>query len=140
MTIKIETIHGDTIELIFDGKAEIIKESEPEKQEYSVHARWFDDSCIGWSKDAVYNKMYLMCQQNYMNDLLRTKGHLFVNDVYDALGMARTEAGQVVGWIYEEGVYVDFGLTKESNWEFMNGYSKIALLDFNDQGNILDRI
>ena len=106
----------------------------------------YDDGCIGWEKDPELNKMFLLRQQNYANDLLKSKGHLFLNEVYDMIGIPRTKAGQVVGWIYDEknpvgDNFVDFGIIdihKERNRAFMNGYEKNVLLDFNVDGNILN--
>lgn len=112
----------------------------------SPYARFFDESCLGWTKNSEYNLMYLTTQQKYCNDLLRNKGHLFLNEVYDILDMPRTSAGQVVGWIYDKehpvgDNFVDFGLydvTDESKVKFVNGYTSTVLLDFNVDGNILD--
>lgn len=64
------------------------------------------------------------------------------------LGIPRTQAGQIVGWIYDEknpigDNFVDFGIYdmhKEANRDFVNGYEKVILLDFNVDGNILDMI
>ena len=61
------------------------------------------------------------------------------------LGMARSKAGQVVGWIYDEknpmgDNYVDFGiydLHDDAKRRFVNGYERSILLDFNVDGNIL---
>lgn len=114
--------------------------------DYSEYSRFFDDGCTGWTKDPDYNFTFLMHQQRYANDLLKTKGHLFLNEVYDMLGIPRTKAGQVVGWIYDEknpvgDNFVDFGILdvhKETNRNFVNGYERTILLDFNVDGNILD--
>ena len=111
---------------------------------YSDYARFFDDGCIGWDKDAEYNLMFLKQQQNYANEMLKSKGHLFLNEVYDMLGIPRTKAGQVVGWIYDEknpvgDNFVDFGLYdmhREAVRDFVNGYERTILLDFNVDGNI----
>ena len=115
---------------------------------YSDYARFFDDGCTGWTKDPEYNLMFLKDQQRYANDLLQSKGHLFLNEVYDMLGIPRTKAGQAVGWIYDEvhpvgDNFVDFGLTDIHNArvrDFVNGYERTILLDFNVDGSILDMI
>ena len=115
---------------------------------YSEYSKFFDEFCTGWSDDASYNLMFLNRQQNYANDLLKSRGHLFLNEVYDMLGIPRTPAGQEVGWIYDEknpigDNYVDFGiyeLHRERNRVFVNGYEKSILLDFNVDGNILHMI
>ena len=116
--------------------------------EYSDYARFFDDGNIGWSKDPETNLMFLRRQQDWANELLKAKGHLFLNEVYDMLGIPRTKAGQVVGWIYDEknpvgDNFVDFGIYdihKPRNRDFVNGIERTILLDFNVDGNILDLI
>lgn len=115
---------------------------------YSEYARFFDDGCKGWEKNSEYNLMFLRAQQQYANDLLRARGHLFLNEVYDMLGIERTKAGQVVGWIYdpENGSgdnYVDFGIydiNKPKARDFVNGYERTILLDFNVDGSIWNLI
>ena len=111
----------------------------------SQYARIFDESCMGWSKDSEYSMHFLRCQQNYCNDKLKAKGCLFLNEVYDVLGMPRTKAGTVVGWVYDEenpigDNFVDFGLFNSRNYVFINGYENAVLLDFNVDGNILNYI
>ena len=64
---------------------------------YSVYARFYDDGCNGWTKNPEDNLYFLKCQENYANDILKTRGHLFLNEVYDMLGIPRTQAGQIVG-------------------------------------------
>lgn len=115
---------------------------------YSEYARFFDDGCKGWEKNAEYNLMFLRATQNFANDLLRSRGYLFLNDVYDMLGIERTKAGQIVGWVYDPDNpdhngdnYVDFGIydmRKPKARDFVNGYERVILLDFNVDGNIWD--
>ena len=72
-----------------------------------------------------------------------------MNEVYQALGIPETEAGQVVGWIYDPenpdhkgDNYVDFNiydLHREKSRDFVNGYERSILLDFNVDGEILHR-
>ena len=120
---------------------EINEEDEIEDRGVSEYARWFDDGCAGWTKDPEYNLVYLKTQQNYANDMLRTRGHLFLNEIYDLLGIPRTKAGAIVGWIYvDDYSHVDFGLYSERNQDFINGFENTVLLDFNVNGNILDLI
>lgn len=110
----------------------------------SDYARFFDEYCTGWSKVPEYNLVFLKQQQNYANDILKTRGHLFLNEVYDMLGIARTQAGQIVGWVYDidhpvGDNFVDFGiydLYDERKRDFVNGRERSILLDFNVDGNI----
>lgn len=110
----------------------------------SQYARFFDSSCKSWTKSPEYNFTWLKGQQDFCTDLLRTRGHLFLNEVYDALGIPRTQAGAVVGWVLGDGDdYVDFGLFdkyKVKNRDFVNGYESVILLDFNVCGVIYDKI
>ena len=114
--------------------------------EVSEFARFFDDGNTGWTKDPEYNLMFLRRQQDYANDLLRTRGYVFLNEVYDMLGIQRSVAGQSVGWIYDENNtkgdnYIDFGIYRntEGNRNFVNGYERTILLDFNVDGPIYDK-
>ena len=114
----------------------------------SPYARFFDESSLGWRKDAESNLKFLRDVQCWANDKLRCEKYLFLNDVYKALGIPPTKAGQQVGWIYnaENEVgdnYVDFGIYDISSAEhraFVNGYERNILLDFNVDGPILHRM
>lgn len=107
-------------------------------------ARYFDSSNPNWDQNANFSMMFLRAQQNYLNDLLHRRGHVFLNEVYDALGFAHTPAGAAIGWI--DGVgdnYIDFGLYdshEENVRRFVNGDENCILLDFNHDGVIWDKI
>lgn len=113
---------------------------------YSDYAKFFDEASPYWQKDPEYNLMFLKSQQQYATDLLRARGRLFLNEVYDMLGIDKTKAGQIVGWVYnpENPIgdnFVDFGIfdmSKERVRAFVNGYEPNILLDFNVDGNIWD--
>ena len=113
---------------------------------YSDYARFFDEASPCWQNDPEYNLMFLRAQQQYANDLLRAKGRLFLNDVYEMLGLEKSKAGQIVGWVYDRenpngDNFVDFGIydmSKERVRAFVNGYETNILLDFNVDGNIWD--
>lgn len=115
---------------------------------YSPYSIVFDDGNVGWDKDPEISKYFLIQQQNYANDLLKAKGHLFLNEVYSMLGAQPTKAGQCVGWIYDEECpigdnFVDFGIFDIYNAkarDFVNGYERVIVLDFNVDGNILDML
>lgn len=113
---------------------------------YSDYARFFDESCAAWQNDAEYNLTFLKAQQQYANDLLKSRGRLFLNEVYRMLGIDETKAGQVVGWVYNPDNptgdnFVDFGIynmQRERVRAFVNGYEPNILLDFNVDGVIWD--
>ena len=113
---------------------------------HSPYSIFFDDGNEGWNKDPEITKFYLIQQQNHANNLLKARGHLFLNEVYDILGAPRTKAGQVVGWVYDENNpdvdnFVDFGIFDAHNpraRDFVNGRERVILLDFNVDGNIME--
>ena len=114
----------------------------------SAWSRIWQEGNPGWTKDAQHNKYILTQLQNQANDMLRSRGHLFLNEVYDMLGYPRIKEGNIIGWIYDEknpvgDNYVDFGIFnihREPSRDFVNGREPSVLLDFNVDGNILDRI
>jgi hypothetical protein len=137
-----ETVEGK------DGKTKtVVHKRISQTDGPSMYARFFDQLCPEWQKNPEYNRAFLQCQQNYLNERLRIKGHLFLNEVYDALGMERSSAGAVVGWVIgKEGGdnFVDFGIfddiTNPNVRDFVNGLSDSILLDFNVDGVIYDKI
>lgn len=113
--------------------------------EGSMYAKFFDQYSSCWSKEPEYNMAWLLSQQNYWNNLLQARGHVFLNEVYDSLGLSRTHAGQAVGWLRDgDGdSYIDFGIFEgqnQSKRDFVNGREGAILLDFNVDGTIHDRI
>lgn len=106
--------------------------------------RFFDSSNPNWDKNPTFSMMWLRGQQNILNDILHTRGHVFLNEVYDALGFPHTPQGAVLGWIDGEGDNcIDFGLydpNKESVRRFVNGVDNVIMLEFNHDGVIWDKI
>ena len=142
-----------------DGKKKKVKEtiSVVERDTLSDYSFFFEESNPYWEKDGNYNRMFLLAQQQYANDKLRANGYLFLNDVLDTLGIPRTKAGQIVGWVYNPDNpngdnYVDFGIYetyRKDQESFVKDkamherfgkeiYERVVLLDFNVDGNILD--
>ena len=114
--------------------------------QFSDYARFFDESCIAFTKSPEDNLWFLKQRQGEANRRLQHDGYLFLNDVYEMLGLPKTKAGQVVGWVYNEKEpigdnFVDFGIydqSREAVRDFVNGYERAILLDFNVDGNIWD--
>jgi hypothetical protein len=108
----------------------------------------FDETASGWQRDAEANKFFLLQQQDYANEKLKARGHMFLNEVLDMLGIPRSQAGQTVGWIYDENNpvgdnYIDFGIFNihcEANRNFVNGLEKSIWLNFNVDGDILHNL
>jgi hypothetical protein len=123
-----------------DGKKEEVKVVDPNT--YSPYAKFFDEYSVNWEKDPELNRLFVQCQQNYANDLLHARGHIFLNEVYDMLGVERSQAGAVVGWVIgkDGDNFIDFGIFEAFNTSFVNGWERSILLDFNVDGVIYDKI
>lgn len=111
----------------------------------SVYAQWFDISNKNWVGRIDHDMVFLRSQQNYMNDRLHAYGHVFLNEVHDALGIPRTQEGSVVGWVKGDGdQFVDFfsNTTDERGpiTESEGGEVTGILLDFNVAGTIWNKI
>lgn len=127
------------------GKKEIVTRVGPDGA--SIYARFFDPFSASWSKEPEYNLIFLKTQQNFFNDLLKARGHVFLNEVYDSLGLPRSKAGAVVGWVLsrngETDNFINFGVwdaTSGAARNFVNGHEGSILLDFNVDGIIYDKI
>lgn len=130
-----------------DGKKKTIKHERVSVDgEPSKYARFFDELCPDFKRNPELNKIFIQAQQNYFNDMLQARGHVFLNEVYDAFGLPRSQAGAVVGWVLGKGGddFVDFGvfdnIANSRVKDFVNGREAAILLDFNVDGLIYDKI
>lgn len=130
-----------------DEPFEYDKMAESVIPEYSPYARIIDENASVWDPSDDITELNLHAQLNYMNDILRTRGYLFLSDVYDALGIPRTPASQVVGWLWKKGDgdhYVSFGDIEGHRIKFWDDSRRreVAnyLLDFNVDGEIVNEI
>lgn len=126
-----------------NGETAIIKNAVIDSVAPSPYARVFGANNPNYIKDPTMNRFFLISQQSYFNDILNLRGHLFLNDVYKALGFNPTPEGQVVGWIKgpDSDNFVDLGLDNVQNADFMNSvFGAHCLLEFNVDGVVYDLI
>lgn len=99
-----------------------------------------------WDKNDFYNRQYIENVEYTVNNRLRDKGHVFLSEVYDLLGIERTPASIVCGWLDNPNVPRDenqirFIFREERNREFSAFDSRPAhWIDFNCDGVIWDKI
>lgn len=139
---ELDIYQGARIDKIKDENGKIVQIRSIDPNAISQYAKFFDDDNVNWQKHPEYNRLWLQVNQTYFNELLRARGHVFLNEVYDKLGFEHSKAGAVVGWVLNEkgDNYVDFGLFSDVNARFVNGMERTALLDFNVDGVIYDKI
>ena len=106
-----------------------------------------EESSNCWDDNEDYTSENIQAIQLWANRRLERKGHLFLNEVFDQLGLSRTREGAVVGWIKnsENGDgYVSFGDFDASVYRVpSDDYSRVDsnfILDFNVDGMIWDKI
>lgn len=138
-------IQHEKVKVDEDGKKVTKTLNKADPNNISQYARFFDAASKEWQGIPEYDLMFLKSQQNYINDLLHARGHVFLNEVYDALGLERSRAGAIVGWILTKDGdnYVDFGIfdgDRPRTRAFVNGTEENILLDFNVDGVIYDLI
>lgn len=141
-----EVVDPETGEMKTETKTVKVIDGKP--GELSPYACVFDELNVNYNKDSDLNLNFLRIQQSVLSDRLHAKGHLFLNEVYDALGFPRTKAGAVVGWVYDKDHpngdnFVDFGLwdeNREKIHDFICGDERAVWLDFNVDGPILELI
>lgn len=133
--LAVDTDEGVAVKTVKVADGESLKNGKTA----SIYGRFFDESNPNWERSRGKNAMFLRSQQMWANDLLNGRGHIFLNEIYDMLGMERTKAGAVVGWLKGNGDnYVDFGMLEDlyMGQRFANGDEPSIFLDFNVDGVI----
>lgn len=107
----------------------------------SDYAVYFDQKSRNYETNMDYNRMFLKAQQQYANDKLQTRGHIFLNEVLDDLDLPRSPAGQIVGWTKDgpDG-YVNFRILEVERETEDGRHEPALLLDFNVEGNIWEKM
>lgn len=105
-----------------------------------------EESSTCWDPNEDYTSQNLAAVQLWANRRLDRKGHLFLNEVFDQLGLSRTREGAVVGWLKngEGDNYVSFGDFDASIYRVpSDDYTRVDsnfIVDFNVDGVIWDKI
>lgn len=108
----------------------------------SGYSQWFDQENINFQHIQQYNLNFISGHQRALNNRLRTRGFVFLNEAYEALGFPATQEGQVVGWWWDgDGDnFIDFGVFDGPNTlnvlDRRRGGDGSLLLDFNVDGPI----
>lgn len=143
-----EIYYGIKTEIIEDenGKKTKVKTFDPNG--LSEYVRYFDPRNPNWQRgNRELNLFFLKNVQNWCNDRLHARGFLYLNEVYEMLGVQEAPEGQILGWLVEDlggqDGYVDFGIQNPVNAQiekFRRGEEDGILLDFNFDGEILSKL
>jgi len=93
-----------------------------------------------WSGSPGGNGYFISAQQTHANNILHSRGHVFLNEVYGWLGLAHTEAGALTGWVRGNGDdFIDFSMyILNEETDVLNTYrtKEDIVLDFNVDGPV----
>jgi hypothetical protein len=143
--VKRETIETETTDS--KGKTKIKKEQvETIEAIDSGYARWFGPGNPDFdSVNPEMNMIFLRMQQEYCNFLLHSRGYVFLNEVYDKLGIPHSQIGQVVGWLDDkdgngDGTidFISSIYRQPKRYADGSDWDGAILLDFNCDGVIWD--
>lgn len=137
----LDALVSNTPDEIADNKLTL--EAVAAVDEVSPYGVIFDEENHNWSADEDLAVLHLKCQEQYANDILQSRGHLFLNEVYKMLGFPHTPAGAVTGWVKGQGDdFVDFNIQDGIfEGEDKNGRTVTKwALDFNVDGVMYDKI
>lgn len=98
-----------------------------------TYGRVYDSESRNWSEDPEVNALFLKTVHNYLFDRLKSRGHVFLNEALDELGMPRFADGQVYGWANPD--------MEDSLWivdPVEGGEKKSYIIHFKTDGPILD--
>ncbi len=141
-----------------DGKETKVKEvTRDKKSKYDTHmdiTRFFDEvNAAGtYSRDAWANRAFILGIEQWANNRLVTRGYVYLNEVYEKLGVPESEAGHHLGWVYKDHskddlqkhhnrIVISFvGADGQPATDFENGIEPSVLLDFNVDGYIDNQI
>ena len=123
----------------------VAKYPEGDKGTASYLRPFFDEVNKNWTPHAETNYQFLKAVQSHVNRVLQVRGHVFLNDVLDDLGIERCPEGAISGWLYggEGDDYIDFGFMASQDPQailFRNFAEKSVQLNFNIDGTIWDKI
>lgn len=74
----------------------------------TILKKYGEDTSRNWSSNQDVNALFLRTVQNFLNDKLEARGFVFLNDVFNELGMRLTSQGAISGWLKSRGNSIQF--------------------------------
>ncbi len=84
----------------------------------------FDESSPNWSRIDMNNLMFLRMTMNYAQNMLQARGHVFVNEIFDMLGLKRRPFGQLLGWVHPQTDLVIYDVEKQDDHYILTFYTQ----------------
>jgi len=97
-TIEALTVNDEGQE-VYSKQASIVVDGEViDLSEYAV--LFANGTTFQWDPNEYYNRTFINGVKKFYTNVLRDRGHVFLNEVFDHLGLEMTTAGSVIGWVY----------------------------------------
>lgn len=62
------------------------------------------------TKDVKYNQMFILQQERFINDMLKVRGYIYLNTIYELLGIKWNIEWENFCLQYVPGAYIRFGI------------------------------
>lgn len=114
----------------------------------SDYIRYMTPQNCNWENDSDYMELFLNNAQRHANDILRSRGYIYLNTVYEMLALEQSKAGHQVGWVYRrdnpDGDNQVIFKVKKCQIPVSNdpddGYQPALAIDFNVDGDIFGKM
>ncbi len=114
----------------------------------SDYIRYLTPSNMNWDDNTDYMELFFNRIQRYANDILRSRGYLYLNTLYEMMALKQSKAGHQVGWVYRtdnpdgdnQVVLTIKKVQIPSSSDPEDGYQPAYLIDFNVDGDIYTRM
>lgn len=73
-----------------------------------------DTSCYA-ELDEMVNRIFVRTQETYLNDVLKARGYVYLNQIYEVLGLVWDPERENRCYIYKRGDQIDFGTVNTRN-------------------------
>lgn len=146
-----KVVKADFYEEGEDGKVKKVKKEVKVRNGCAdPYVKLFDEcNSTEWRKSRGFNLDFIQNQEAYFNRKLRLQGHVFLNDVYEALGFGYEPIGQFTGWILggDGDDQIVFDVEETYDWEELESAKEEKRnpepsfwVTFNVDGEIWDKI
>lgn len=73
------------------------------------------DTSVYAEKDEIFNHVWLQQQERYLEVLLENRGYVYLNQIYEMLGLAWNPEDENRCYIYAKGDRINFGIVDTRN-------------------------
>lgn len=73
-----------------------------------MHEIIFDRNSPYWNEDGGFNLLFLRAQERYLNDLAKSRGYIYLNQIYEVLGVCWNPENENECLKYDKNYIVQF--------------------------------